>query len=97
MGVSRRSAASGPDPDVDDIAAWLDGLGLGKYAAVFAEHEISLDLLPDLTTADTDQLGLPLGPRRRLIVPISALEEAGRSVARRWGDGVLRLADRTRR
>ena len=55
------------------IAEWLKTVGLDKYAHVFAEHELTLDLLPHLTESDIDQLGLPLGPRRRLMVAIQAL------------------------
>ena len=52
---------------------WLDGLGLGKYASVFEEHEITREVLPHLTEADIDALHLPIGARRRLIVAIQAL------------------------
>ena len=40
------------------IAEWLKTVGLDKYAHVFAEHELTLDLLPHLTESDIDQLGL---------------------------------------
>ncbi len=61
------------------IAEWLQELGLERYAAVFAEHEITLDILPDLTEVDVDRLGLPTGPRRRLMVAIQALAAATRA------------------
>ena len=50
-----------------DIARWLDGLGLGKYAAAFAEAEIDLAAVPHLTDDDLKQLHLPLGPRRKVL------------------------------
>lgn len=56
-----------------DIADWLASVGLEKYAPVFAEHEITLEILPHLTQSDIDQLGLPTGPRRRLMVEVQAL------------------------
>ena len=59
-----------------DIQDWLERLGLGKYGAVFAEQEITLDILPDLTEPDIDGLDLPTGPRRRLMVEIEALRAA---------------------
>jgi class 3 adenylate cyclase len=59
-----------------DLGEWLDGLGLGKYAAAFAEQEIDFDLLPLLTEADVRELGLPIGPRRRLLEAIAALRGA---------------------
>jgi hypothetical protein len=58
---------------VTGIRDWLEQLGLEKYAAVFAEHEITLDVLRDLTEADIDRLDLPTGPRRRLMVAVRAL------------------------
>jgi hypothetical protein len=64
---------------VTGILEWLQELGLERYAAVFAEHEITLDILPDLTETDVDRLGLPTGPRRRLIVAIRALAAAARA------------------
>ena len=50
----------------DDIAQWLDGLGLGQYADVFAENGIELDDLPHLRDADFERLGMLLGHTRRL-------------------------------
>jgi hypothetical protein len=32
-----------------NIAAWLEGLGLGRYASSFAENEIDRETLPRLT------------------------------------------------
>jgi hypothetical protein len=49
---------------VTGIGEWLQELGLEKYASVFAEHEITLEVLPDLTEADIDRLGLPIGAAR---------------------------------
>ena len=61
------------------IQDWLAELGLEKYAAVFAEHEITLEMLPDLTEADIDKLALPTGPRRRLMIAVQALGAATRA------------------
>ena len=35
---------------------WLERQGLAKYATVFAEHEITLEVLPDLTESDIERL-----------------------------------------
>jgi class 3 adenylate cyclase/tetratricopeptide (TPR) repeat protein len=51
---------------VGNIEQWLEQHGLGKYAQVFAENEIELGDLAELTDDDLQGLGLPLGPRRRL-------------------------------
>jgi hypothetical protein len=60
-------------PVKDDIARWLDGLGLGQYARAFADNAVGLGELPFLTDEDLTSLGLPLGPRRRLQAAIAAL------------------------
>jgi class 3 adenylate cyclase len=58
-----------------DIAAWLRGLGLERYEPAFRENEIDLEVLSDLTEAHLAALGLPLGPRLRLLKAIAALRE----------------------
>jgi class 3 adenylate cyclase/tetratricopeptide (TPR) repeat protein len=59
------------------IEEWLGQLGLGRYAAVFAENDIDFDVLPDLTEEDLAALGVSLGHRRKLLRAIAALAEAG--------------------
>jgi class 3 adenylate cyclase len=56
-----------------DIAQWLAGLGLEKYAGAFAEAEIEFEVLPDLTDGDLEKLGIPLGPRKKLLRAIAGL------------------------
>ncbi len=48
----------------DDIAQWLEGLGLGEYAQSFAENGVNFDALPHLSEDDLKDLGLVLGHRR---------------------------------
>ncbi len=56
-----------------DVAAWLRGLGLGQYEGRFRESEIEADVLSDLTEADLEKLGRPLGPRKRILNAIATL------------------------
>ena len=56
-----------------DVAAWLDGQGLGAYADTFAEQAIDADTLAELTERDLVQLGMPLGHRKRLLRAIAEL------------------------
>jgi class 3 adenylate cyclase/tetratricopeptide (TPR) repeat protein len=57
-----------------DIAAWLRGLGLERYAPAFYDHEIDWDALPKLSADDLRDLGVVLGGhRRRLLEAIAAL------------------------
>ena len=56
-----------------DVTAWLEGLGLGKYKELFASQEIDAGILPDLTEQDLKELGIPLGPRKKLLKAIERL------------------------
>jgi len=49
------------------IAGWLNELGLAKYVCVFAENAVDIDVLFDLTDADLEKMGIPLGDRKRLL------------------------------
>ena len=40
-----------------DIAAWLDGLGLGQYGQAFRDNEVDERVLPSLTAEDLKDLG----------------------------------------
>jgi len=42
----------------DDIGRWLEDIGLSKYADVFAENEIDSTVLPDLSEADFEKIGI---------------------------------------
>jgi len=57
----------------NDLEQWLRGLNLAKYVAAFTENEVGLQDLPHLTDDDLKALGLPLGPRRRLLAAAAAL------------------------
>lgn len=54
------------------IQEWLQSIGLDEYAEQFIEARITPDLLPDLTEADLEKLGLPLGDRKRVLRAIAA-------------------------
>ncbi|MET4493538.1 adenylate/guanylate cyclase domain-containing protein [Bradyrhizobium sp. LA7.1] len=57
-----------------DVRAWLEDLGLGRYAETFAENGVDLDLLPELSNEDLKDLGIErLADRKRLLKATSAL------------------------
>lgn len=60
-------------PAMQQIADWLQKLGLGQYAQRFAENDIDIDLLNELTDQDFDRLGVSLGHRRRMLRAIREL------------------------
>ena len=71
---------------MQEIADWLEKLGLGQYALRFAENGIDLGVLPELTDQDFDQLGVLLGHRRKMLRAIAEFnrpESAGEQVHRR--------------
>ena len=53
---------------MQQIAEWLERLGLGQYAQRFAENDISFSILSDLTDQDLKEIGVSsLGHRRQLL------------------------------
>ena len=52
---------------MQEIETWLAELGLEKYVPAFAEAEIDSQTLPELSEDDLKELGLPLGPRRKIM------------------------------
>jgi predicted ATPase/class 3 adenylate cyclase len=56
-----------------DFDEWLERLGLSRHRAVFAEHDIDREILPDLTDQDLEKLGLSLGHRKKLLRAIAEL------------------------
>src|ERR1700747_2408561 len=60
---------------MQQVADWLQKLGLGQYAQRFAENDISFSILPDLTDQDLKELGVAsLGHRRQLLRAIAELK-----------------------
>jgi hypothetical protein len=47
-----------------NVAQWLNAIDLGQYEALFREHEIDANVLPDLVEADLEKIGVPLGHRK---------------------------------
>jgi len=58
---------------MDTLKEWLAAVGLERYSDVFAEQEIEFEHLSLLTDEDVRELGLPIGPRRKLLHAISGL------------------------
>ena len=58
---------------MNSIKQWLEEKGLGKYWKAFEKEEIDLEALPHLTEGMLAQLGLPVGPRARLLAAIEDL------------------------
>ena len=50
-----------------NVRVWLRGLGLGRYEEKFQDNKIGPDVLADLTDGDLQELGVPIGDRRRML------------------------------
>jgi class 3 adenylate cyclase len=60
---------------MQEIADWLEKLGLSEYAQRFAENDIDFAILGDLTDQDLEKIGIAsLGHRRKLLRAIANLE-----------------------
>jgi class 3 adenylate cyclase/tetratricopeptide (TPR) repeat protein len=62
---------------MSDIREWLEDLGLGEYVEAFEAEKIDLDTLPHLTEPMLKEVGLPVGPRAKILGAISALNSDG--------------------
>ncbi len=58
-----------------EVQDWLADIGLTKLAEVFADNDIGMDVLPELSEADLKDLGLSLGDRKRVLAAIRKLGE----------------------
>jgi len=58
---------------MQQIADWLIKLGMSEYVERFAENDIEIDVLSELTDQDLERLGVSLGHRRRMLRAIREL------------------------
>src|SRR6516165_3846698 len=66
---------------MSEIADWLLGLGLERYATTFRDNDIDTAVLQRLTAQDLRELGVAsVGHRRRLLDAIAALDASAPAV-----------------
>jgi hypothetical protein len=75
LGGNEKSAGAA----MQQIADWLEKLGMSEYAQRFAENRIDLSVLPDLTDQDLEKLGVLLADRRKMLRAIVNLEVTEKS------------------
>src|SRR4029077_3318686 len=61
---------------MQQIARWLEELGMSEYAQRFAENGISVAALPHVTDQDLKDVGVLLGHRRIMLAAINKLAGA---------------------
>jgi len=91
---------------MQQIADWLEKLGMSEYAKRFAENDIDVEVLSELTDKDFDRLGVSIGHRRKMIrairdfsaSPVSAVTErsAPAAITRQQPQRTLLSAARSR-
>src|SRR5688572_16638969 len=64
---------------MDNIGPWLTALGLEEYIDVFRSQEIDLKSVALLSDRDLQEMGIALGPRRKILSAIASLPSAGLS------------------
>ena len=64
---------------MQQIAVWLEKLGMSEYAERFTENRVDFSVLPDLTDQDLEKLGVLLGDRRKMLRAIVNLEATEKS------------------
>jgi predicted ATPase/class 3 adenylate cyclase len=80
-----------------NVATWLRQLGLERYEQAFRDNAIDVEILPELTDADLEKLGVLLGHRKKLLKAIAALrtDEASSASLLQAGSSVPPEARRT--
>jgi class 3 adenylate cyclase/tetratricopeptide (TPR) repeat protein len=79
-----------PTPQVDSIEDWLTSIGLDQYADLLVRNEVDLPTLRILTDDDLKELGLPFGPRKRLLAALQADKSLGTAEAAATQEGERR-------
>ena len=71
---------------MQQIADWLEKLGMSEYAQRFAENEIDVSVLRHLTDQDLKDIGVSLGHRRKMLAAIAELAGAAPGTAAACAD-----------
>ncbi len=75
---------------MQQIADWLEKLGLSEYAQRFADNAIDLSVIRDVTEQDLKDLGVLLGHRRKLLRAIAELGGAAPALSETTTESVSR-------
>jgi class 3 adenylate cyclase/predicted ATPase len=64
---------------MQDLARWLEELGMSEYTQRFAENKIDVSVLRHLTDQDLKDMGVALGHRRKMLAAIAELVGAAQA------------------
>jgi class 3 adenylate cyclase/predicted ATPase len=65
---------------MQQIADWLEKLGMSEYAQRFAENRIDFSVLRELTDQDLKELGVLLGDRRKMLRAIADIDNIEKNI-----------------
>ena len=82
---------------MESIEKWLEQLGLRQYGSAFVQADIDPSVLPDLSEADLERLGVTLGHRKKLLRAIAALIESAANGAASPPVGIAAAPEAERR
>ena len=82
---------------MQQIADWLEKLGMSEYAQRFAENRIDFSVLRELTDQDLKELGVVLGDRRKMLRAIADIDGIEKSAPAAPATGNCSAASHTRR
>ncbi|XP_022999334.1 uncharacterized protein LOC111493741 isoform X1 [Cucurbita maxima] len=60
-----------PGDELQSIDGLLQSLGLGKYSILFKAEEVDMTALKQMGENDLKELGIPMGPRKKILLAIS--------------------------
>lgn len=58
------------------VSSWLHSLGLGKYSINFQAEEVDMTVLRQMGEVDLKDLGIPMGPRKKILHALLARRSA---------------------
>jgi hypothetical protein len=63
----------GMEPPIQQVADWLEKLGMSEYVERFVKNDIDLSVLCHLTDQDLKEIGVSLGHRRKLLAVVAEM------------------------
>eukprot|EP00249_Psilotum_nudum_P018825 c26979_g1_i1 orf=366-1013(+) len=58
--------------DTPTVPGFLQSLGLSKYAITFQAEEIDMPVLQHMSADDLKELGVPMGPRKKILLALAS-------------------------
>jgi hypothetical protein len=86
---------------MQQIADWLEELGMSEHVQRFVDNKIDVSVLQYLTDQDLKEIGIPLGHRRKMLAaidklsgqPAGAVKEGTRASTVMQGDSSMIRSD----